>query len=309
VRVPSPAVERWCRAIVRQYLRSSWPGRTRVIGYLAARLRLLQRMPIDLGDDQTVFLDLRDGMCRDILRDSPYDRHPWEPDEQEVIRRVVRPGDIALDVGAHFGEHAALMASLVGPAGRVVAFEPNPARIPALTRTVTQYGNGEVLPFAVSNTVRDTVLFIPEYHSKASLANWTGEPPGTVHEIQCRQVTIDALVASGAVRQPDFVKCDVEGAELLVFEGARTTFDRRDAPVIMYEANLAAARAFGCTISASTDFLRGLPAPRFSIYWVQPQGTLVPMGDFPPDVEFFNLVAVPAAKLGAPGFPGLASLA
>jgi hypothetical protein len=64
----------------------------------------------------------------------------------------------------------------------------------------------------------------------------------------------------------------------------------------MYEANLASARAFGGSVSASTDFLRRLAAAAFCFYWVQPQGTLVPISDLRSDVEFFNLVAVPAAK-------------
>ena len=263
-------------------------------GYLAQRIRLLQHVPVNIGSGQTLFLDLRDGMCRDVLRDSPYVDHPWEPDEQQVIRRFVRAGDVALDVGSHFGEHAALIASLVGPTGRVIAFEPNPERLDALRRTVGQYGNGEVLPYAVSNQAEEAVLFVPEFHSKASLANW--DPSGTVRHIRCGQVTIDALIANRTIPQPDFIKCDVEGAELLVFEGAKTTLDRPDAPIVMYEANLAAARAFGCTVSASTDFLRRLAAAAFCFYWVQPEGALRPFRELPQQVEFFNLVAVPAAR-------------
>ena len=83
-----------------------------------------------------------------------------------------------------------------------------------------------------------------------------------------------------------------------MFEGATATLDRPDAPIVMYEANLAAARAFGCSVSASTDFLRRLASAAFSFYWVQPQGMLVPFRELPEHVEFFNLVAVPATKRG-----------
>src|SRR5438094_590365 len=94
---------------------------------------LLALTPNDtITADQVLFLDMRDAVCRDILRDSPYDHHPWEPDEQQVMRRIVRRGEIAFDIGAHFGEHSVLLADLVGPHGRVFAFEPNPERLDAL---------------------------------------------------------------------------------------------------------------------------------------------------------------------------------
>ena len=235
-------------------------------------------------------------MCRDVLRDSPYGDHPWEPDEQAVMRRLVRRGEVALDIGAHFGEHSVLLAMLVGSEGRVVAFEPNPDRLDSLRRTVMQHGNGEVLPFAVADGTGPVTLYVPEFHVTASLADWTENRVGSIREVACEQVSLDALVARGAVPQPDFIKCDVEGAELLAFRGAIRTLDRRDAPIVMYEANLPGARAFGCSIAASTEFLAQLPAPSYSFFWVQPHGTLVPVRELRPDVELFNLVAVPEAK-------------
>ena len=256
----------------------------------------LRRVPVRIAADQILFLDMRDPVGRDVLRDSPYDRHPWEPDEQHVMRRIVRAGEIAFDIGAHFGEHSVLLADLVGPTGRVFAFEPNPDRLDALRRTVTQRGNGQVLPFAVADAPGTALLHVPEYHLAASLADWTQNRVGPVRTVQCERIALDALVARGVVPQPDFVKCDVEGAELLVFRGAVRMLDRPDAPIVMFEANLPGARAFGFSIAASMEFLARLQAPGYSFFWVQPQGTLVPVRELRPDVELFNLVAVPASK-------------
>ena len=49
----------------------------------------------------------------------------YEPEVQAEIRRWLRPGDVAIDVGANVGWHTLLMGARVGPAGRVHAFEPN----------------------------------------------------------------------------------------------------------------------------------------------------------------------------------------
>src|SRR5262245_53155507 len=51
-------------------------------------------------------------------------RGHYEPDEIAFMRGALKPGDTAVDVGAHIGFFAVQMASLVGPQGRVHAFEP-----------------------------------------------------------------------------------------------------------------------------------------------------------------------------------------
>jgi FkbM family methyltransferase len=215
------------------------------------------------------------------------------------MRRLVRSGDVVYDIGAHVGEHSVLLAQLVGPTGRVFAFEPNPERHHALRRTVAQYGNGELLPYAVGERAGTVVLYVPEFHVTASLANWTGGRVGAVREVRVPQRSIDELIDSGAIAPAHFVKCDVEGAELLAFRGAVHLLDRVDAPIVMYEANRAGAEAFGVALTAATEFLRELRAPNYSIHWVQPGGMLVPVDALRNDVDLFNLVAIPEHRRGA----------
>jgi FkbM family methyltransferase len=229
------------------------------------------------------------------LRQGPREGLPhWEPDEQEVMGRLVRPGEVAFDVGANFGQHCPLLAQLVGPRGRLVAFEPNSSSRRALFRTVSQRGNGRLLHYALSDEVGRRPFFLPADRTMASLRNWTGD---RAKVITCQLVPLDALVDRGEVPRPDFIKCDVEGAELRVFRGARRTLDRADAPILLYEANGPATAAFGGGLEAATAFLASLPAPRYSIFWVRPGGRLQPLGAFPPGVTLLNLVAVPASKL------------
>ena len=194
-------------------------------------------------------------------------------DEQLLMRRVVRPGDVALDVGANLGLHTVLLAQLVGPAGHVVAFEPNPELVPALELTVKGLRNTTLQPFALSDRNTDATLFVPDDSSMASLADWTSAGDlGEWRERQrmrqprtmtCPRRRLDDLVAGGVVAAPDFIKCDVEGAELMVFEGGRRTLDREDAPLILFESREDTAGGFGLKAADAAEFLLGLPRPRY----------------------------------------------
>jgi hypothetical protein len=117
-----------------------------------------------------------------------------------------------------------------------------------------------------------------------------------VERTTCGVRRLDSLIAEGAVQLPAFVKCDVEGAERRVFEGARSILDRADAPLVMYEANARSARAFGESMSSATEWLAALGSAAYEFFHVQPHGTLVPISSaLTAEHDHFNLLAVPAA--------------
>jgi FkbM family methyltransferase len=58
----------------------------------------------------------------------------------------------------------------------------------------------------------------------------------------CEERRLDDLTTANCIPRPDFIKCDVEGAELKVFQGASKTLDCVDAPIILFEANVHTAR-------------------------------------------------------------------
>lgn len=265
---------------------------------LARRLRSLQRVPIQIGST-VVYVDLRDDDSHQLLRGTPWRAVPWEGDEQAVMRSIVRPGDVAFDIGAHIGLHTALLAALVGPSGVVHAFEPNPHRHDTLGETIRELTNTTLHTFALGSAERTATLFVPtKDESMSSLADWTEGRVGDITELTCAVRTLDGLVSEGKLPRPDFIKCDVEGAELQVFQGARNMLDRDDAPILMYEANRWTAQGFGQAVSASTEWLAALPHPSFRFFHVQPRGTLV---EVPPSLhtrdDAFNIVASAPSRI------------
>ena len=282
--------------LLRLCIRANARGSTRGTFLLARRFKALQAVPITINETQQLYVDLRDGLSHVLLAGSPWKTVPWEIDEQIVMRRLVRPGEVALDIGAHIGVHTVLLSALVGRAGVVHAFEVNPAKLPALQVTVSHLANTVLHPFGLADESRRAALFVPEDQTMASLSDWTEGRVGVVQKTECELRRLDDLVADGSIAAPDFIKCDVEGAELQVFRGALNTLDREDAPIVLFEANARAALGFGASIGAATDFLRSLRRPNYSIFHVQGNGQLIRIDAVAGDADHFNLVAMPLAR-------------
>lgn len=283
--------------LLRRYLLSNLKGRRRLTCFLAGRLKSLQAVPIAIADWTPVYIDLRYADMHKWLIGHPWSSSPREPEEQAIMRRFVRSGDIVFDIGANIGLHAALLSRLVGETGRVVAFEPNLELIPSLQKTIAQMNNAVLYPYALSDEATSSVLFVP-LHSPdvGSLGDWTQDEYGSVHTIACQQQRLDDLIEAEALPHPDFIKCDVEGAELRVFQGAVETLNRVDAPIVLFEANVHTVRGLGVDTWAAMKFLVDLPMPQYRVFEVRSGGEL--SEEILLEQGGSNLLAIPASKLG-----------
>lgn len=148
------------------------------------------------------------------------------------IRRRLRPGGVFVDVGANQGDFTLLAASLVGPAGRVVAFEPDPDNVAALRENLRLNGfaNVEVRAVALADEAGSATLHrsaISGWHSLNEGGNTGGRPPITV--------ALERLDDLGLTRL-DVLKIDVEGAENAVIRGAMNTL-HRCRPVVLLDTH------------------------------------------------------------------------
>jgi FkbM family methyltransferase len=287
-----PLLAKLLAALTRHRIR----GETRLRVLLVDRLKLLRYVPIKIADWPPVFMDVRLPNTFELFVHSPLPGWDREPDEQLAMRRVVKAGDVTYDIGANIGLHTALLSRLVGPRGLVVAFEPNPSILPPLTKTVQSMPNAMLLPVALSDDAGESTLYLAEQLSEvASLANWTNGAYGEVTETVCHVRRLDDLIKSRVIPPPNFIKCDVEGAELRVFRGAVDTLDRVDAPIVFFEANVYTSRGSGFGMLDAMDFLCTLQRPGYVFFEVRSRGELAMDGPFN-DIHS-NILAVPKARL------------
>lgn len=140
----------------------------------------------------------------------------------------LKPGYVFFDVGAHHGWMSMWSLPLVGDKGTVYSFEPSPANLSILEwhRTRNKFSNWVIVPHAVSDRdARDDEFFLIDTGDSPMNSLTTGAP-GTplmdgrdIKKISIQTISLDTFCRSNNVK-PDFVKIDVEGAELLVLRGA-----------------------------------------------------------------------------------------
>ncbi len=166
--------------------------------------------------------------------------------EAATVQRVLLPGQTALDIGANYGVFTKLFSELVGPAGRVLAFEPVPETYRTLAAGVRRYGMSNVKVFnnAVSDRAGHLAMTIPRnsdgYGDNLCCAHVTAQS-GSPDSFTVESITIDSLQLPGV----DFIKIDVEEHELEVLRGCQDTIGRFH-PVLMVEVTAQSTVDFLC---------------------------------------------------------------
>lgn len=153
---------------------------------------------------------------------------------QKALSAHIRPGSVFYDVGANVGFLALIGGRLVGPQGRVVAFEPVPETAQQLRRNldVNGFSHVEVVEAAVGAEAGHARMTLEPQSQTSHLSSLAGMGSGEVAgEIDVPVVTIDGLVAQGKP-VPDVVKIDIEGAEVLALEGMQHTLQTARPTVI-----------------------------------------------------------------------------
>lgn len=150
---------------------------------------------------------------------------------------LVRPGDLALDIGANLGLVTMLLSRLVGPAGRVLAFEPNPRLASLISAALRSNDRANVRLHEVALGARDEVLTLSVPSWNMGMGTLNPDAGERSERIAVPVVRLDTLLAQEGCGQVRLVKIDVEGWEGQVLEGARCLFEKRPPEAVIFECN------------------------------------------------------------------------
>jgi FkbM family methyltransferase len=208
------------------------PAREKYISLAMRARRIFPEMPIPLRlPCGAWWLAERSALDHELIYNG------FEMAEARLVERLLRSGMTVLDVGAHHGLYTLPASKQVGRRGRVIAFEPSPReRKRLLTHLrLNRCSNVCVEPYALGDSAGEADLFLVE-----GLHDWCNSlRPPVIEDRTCTvRVEVrrldDALETLG-ISQVDFIKLDVEGAELSVLRGAARLLQGESRPAILAE--------------------------------------------------------------------------
>ncbi len=143
----------------------------------------------------------------------------WEAEVVRALEQVVLPGMLAMDIGAHIGFFTLFLSKLVGPEGRVIAFEPLPENFKILQENISLNRCHHVR--AVNKAILDrrgpAEINVPPNDPLPGTVSWLAQEGA--RPVPVEAISLDEFV-EGERLAVDFIKMDVEGTEELVLRGA-----------------------------------------------------------------------------------------
>ncbi|HEY8715558.1 MAG TPA: FkbM family methyltransferase [Candidatus Acidoferrum sp.] len=219
----------------------------------------------------------------------------FEGQELRFVQRLLRPGMTVLDIGAHHGLYTLLCSKSVGSKGRVIAFEASPRECRRLGKHVriNSCSNVRIEPCAAGSEHGSADFYVVD--GPTDWGNSLREPvvAEATYKIRVEVRAVDDVLQGLGISRVDFMKIDVEGAELEVLKGAMQLLRGVARPAILVEVQELRTHPWGYRSRAIVHFLASLDYRWFSL---AADGSLHVMST---DLESYdaNLVAFPAERV------------
>ena len=265
------------------------PARKKYIALANRAQRLFPRMPVPLRLPFGAWW-----LAKKSALDHQLIYGEFEKMETEFVRRLLRRDMTVVDAGAHHGLYTLLAAKRVGWDGKVIAIEPSPRECARLEKhlRLNRCSNTELVQCAVGEDPGETDLYLVE-----GAQDWCNSlrPPAVDEPVRTVQVSVrrlDDVLAELGVHKVDFLKLDVEGAELPALYGAMKLLQREPRPAILAEVQDTRTRPWGY---AAKDILQFLIRMDYRWFAIAAKGALLPISC---DQEKYdaNLVALPMER-------------
>ncbi len=202
----------------------------------------------------------------DVTKNLQYDRLT-----KKIIKNILKPNSVCVDIGCHKGEIFSLFLKY-SPLGKHYAFEPIPEFYELLK---TKYSTkNHIFSFALSDKIEDTTF---QYVKNAPafsgiLRRKYTIPNPDIEEIVVRTITLDEII--GGDEKIDFVKIDVEGAEMKVLKGAKKVI-ANSKPLVLFEFGKGASEYYNTTANDIYEYFEDLKMSIFTLKdWINKNGPL-----------------------------------
>lgn len=162
-----------------------------------------------------------------------------EPVTTLIVMEKIKKGMVCLDCGGNIGYYATLESNLVGKEGRVIAVEPSPVNFRYLKKNLElqNQGNYEVHNIACGKEDGEITFVIHKISNMCRFANEGEQESEDKKLVKIPVRKLDTFLADKKLDRLDFLRMDIEGSELKLFEGAKEII-KKFKPMIQIELHL-----------------------------------------------------------------------
>ena len=159
-----------------------------------------------------------------------------EPVTTEIVSKKLREGMTCVDAGGNIGYYATLESNKVGKTGKVIAIEPSPINFRYLTKNLElqNQSNYEVHNFACGKEDGELSFLVHAISNMCKVVKEGDKTPEGMDVIKIPVKKLDTFLNSIGVEKIDFLRMDIEGSELNLFEGAKNII-KKSKPMIQFE--------------------------------------------------------------------------
>lgn len=183
----------------------------------------------------------------------------YEPEESELLFALAEGKKTIVDIGANVGWFSLHFGELVKPAGGSVhAIEPVPWTHARLKKNIELNGLSDTVhtyQIGLGDKVDEVTFYVPESSGPSAASMRDLHPEESSRTVTCHLAPLDDLLKVRNVTNVEMVKCDVEGAELMVLRGASQLLTV-DQPILFFELLRKWSKSFGYHPNAVIDLLR-----------------------------------------------------
>ncbi len=205
----------------------------------------------------------KNGIFLDILLSSVQDMHliNIEEFESDLITehiKMLKSGDVFVDIGANIGYYSFLASNCMGNNGTIYSFEPSLREFRRLIKGISDNNCKNIIPsnIAISNTNGLQTLTLSKHHTGLNKLNLNK----SIEKFNFNVPTIkfDDFFYLMNMRQIDLMKIDVEGAELLVLYGMKNILKEKKITKIIVEITPKFLSEFNHSRKQLYDFMKDL---------------------------------------------------
>ena len=207
----------------------------------------MAELPDDLGGFGFI-CDLHDTIAREVCFTGRY-----EPQETQIVQRLLAPGMVVVDVGANWGYFTLVCANLVGASGIVIALEPHPRLASMLSANIAGHlGLPEFVDVyrVAAGTASEAKAFVGFDERDGNWGVSRAAVGPEVPDFESQTVALDAFLDDCQTDRVDLVKIDIEGAEAEAIRGMATGIAHHRYRYVLLECHPAELARMGASVEA-----------------------------------------------------------